>query len=107
MAAFELARHDRPAGPGRSQRGLEPGNVAEGAPSGVARPGSSYSTFESPGPCSARAGAGTGYDRRASRSSTSASAGTPPMAPALVQLTAAAALANHSCRSRDQPLTMP
>ena len=51
--------------------------------------------------------AGSAQDLRASRSSTSASVGTPPIAPALVQLTAAAAFANQSWRSNDHPLTMP
>ncbi len=51
--------------------------------------------------------AGPAQDLRASRSSTSASVGTPPMAPAFVQLTAAAAFANQSWRSSGHPETMP
>ena len=106
MAAFEHARGNGPDRPDRLHWGLEPGNVAEGTPGEVAVPGSRYSTFETPGgapqPASRR-----GYDLRARRSSTSSRVGTPAIAPAFVQLTAAAAFANQSWRSNDHPLTMP
>jgi len=105
MAAFEHARGNGPDRPDRLHWGLEPGIVAEGTPGGVAMPGSSYSTFESSG--GARPPRRRGYDRRARRSSTSSSVGTPAIAPAFVQLTAAAAFANQSWRSNDHPLTMP